>query len=147
MTSKPLTKMIVADDEENILEIIKFSIEEMPGLDVRYCRSGEEVIKTALEFQPDLMILDFMMPGMDGATTFQAIRLLPNLANIPIVFLTAKVQKREIEQYLEMGVIDVIPKPFDPMTLPDKILQCWEKANVALNTIDDSPREDVFNRS
>ncbi len=129
MTIKPLKKMIVADDEENILEIIKFCLEDLPNVEVHYLPSGQDVIKDALIFQPDLIVLDFMMPGMDGKTTLNALRLIPSLSKIPVIFLTAKVQKNEIEQYLEMGASSVIAKPFDPMNLAHTLQEYWEKIN------------------
>ena len=126
---KPLTKMIVVDDDVDILKITQFSLEEMKGVSIRYCRSGQEAIQEALVFQPDFMLIDVMMPQMDGVVLVQAMRLIPALANIPVAFLTAKIQKEEIESYHKMGIMDVITKPFDPLTLGDKILKIWNKLN------------------
>lgn len=118
--------MIVVDDDENILEIVTFALEELP-IDIRYCHSGQEAIQEALSFQPDLILLDFMMPNMDGEAVLHAMRLIPTLANIPVIFLTAKIQKEEREQYLKMGAVQVIGKPFDPMTLGETIQKYWNE--------------------
>lgn len=80
-----------------------------------------------MEFQPDLILLDIMMPKMDGIATLQAIKLLPSFVDVPVVFLTARAQKSEIKEYFKYGVIDVIVKPFDPISLPQIIQQIWEK--------------------
>jgi CheY-like chemotaxis protein len=75
---------------------------------------------------PDLILLDVMMPRMDGIATLKALQLLPNLAHIPIIFLTAKAQKYEVEDYFKLGIADVIVKPFDPNTLGSAIVRIWE---------------------
>src|SRR5258705_9071070 len=80
----------------------------------------------APDFAPDLILLDVMMPGMDGLMTLQALRELPATAATPVMFITAKVQPQEIAQYRELGALDVIPKPFDPMTLAATISAAWE---------------------
>jgi CheY-like chemotaxis protein len=77
------------------------------------------------EFGPDLILLDVMMPVLDGPTTFQALREIPALSATPVVFMTAKVQTEEVAFYRELGAVDVIPKPFDPMTLADQIREIW----------------------
>lgn len=127
MPGKKLEKMIIADDEEGILDIIKYCFEEMKGVEIKYCRTGEEVIREALNFKPDLVLLDYMMPGMDGAATLEAMRLIPALSKTPVIFITAKVQKEEIGSYTQMGVKDVIVKPFDPMKIVEIVNSCWEK--------------------
>ncbi|WP_068469508.1 response regulator [Candidatus Protochlamydia phocaeensis] len=129
MANKPLKKIIIADDEENILDILKYCMEDLPDVEVHYLGSGQEALQDALTFQPDLIILDFMMPGMDGQATLQALRLIPSLSKIPVVFLTAKVQKNEIDEFIRMGASNVIAKPFDPMTLAETIKNEWERIN------------------
>ena len=87
----------------------------------------EEAVKIALEFQPDLMLLDVMMPKMDGIATLQAIKLLPSLVNTPVIFITARSQKDEIESYRKQGVLDVITKPFDPSTFAQNLIKICSK--------------------
>jgi two-component system OmpR family response regulator len=125
--TKPLTKILFVDDDADTLTIAKFSLQTLQGVEVKYAGSGEEAIKIALEFQPDVILLDVMMPKMDGFATMKAIRELDSIAHIPIVFFTAKVQKEEIASYNQMGVIGVIVKPFDPLTLGEAIQRLWEQ--------------------
>ena len=80
-----------------------------------------------MAFSPDLLLLDVMMPGMDGPTTLKEIRKIPQYTDIPAIFMTAKIQPNEVAQYKAMGVIDVISKPFDPTTLANAIKSAWTK--------------------
>ncbi len=123
---KALKKIILTDDEEDIITIARFSFEMMPDVQVKFCHSGQETIQEALSFLPDLILLDVMMPNMDGLSTLQALKLMPSLAPIPVVFLTARSRKEEIKEYKRLGAFDIIPKPFDPMTLPQTIATIWE---------------------
>ena len=74
-----------------------------------------------------MILLDVMMPGMDGIETLRALKLIPSLSHIPVAFLTAKAQKKEIEDYLRLGACEVIVKPFDPLTFPSQLQSVWEK--------------------
>ena len=87
-----------------------------------------EALAVAEQFAPDLILLDVMMPGMDGPTTLAELRKKPTLAHTPVVFMTARVQRHEIEQYLAIGAADVISKPFDPMSLSAQVAAIWKKA-------------------
>lgn len=116
---------MVVDDDSDTLLVIKYCLEEIPSVTVKYASSGEEALQVLQGFIPDLILLDVMMPAMDGFETFKAIRKLPSLKKTPIVFFTAKVQKKDIEKQLAFGAFDVIVKPFD--SLPDQILSIWEK--------------------
>jgi two-component system OmpR family response regulator len=80
-------------------------------------------------FQPDLILLDVMMPEMDGPTTLKAFRKMPEANEILVIFMTARSQTHEVEEYMELGAIDVIRKPFDPITLCDQIKKIWEQYN------------------
>lgn len=123
-----LTKVLCADDEEDILAIVQICLEMLPDLEIACCRDGATAIAEAHKFRPDLVVLDVMMPGMDGPTAMCAIKADPLLKDIPVILMTARVQATEIAQYFEMGAAGVIPKPFDPMTLADQILGLWRKA-------------------
>lgn len=130
MSNQPLRKLLVVDDDLDILKIVEISLEGMTGVTFKYCSSGQQAIKEATTFHPDLMLVDIMMPAMDGFQLVQAIKALPELSNTPIVFLTAKIQKDEIAECHKAGVDYIIPKPFDPITLPDQIKEIWEKVQV-----------------
>ncbi len=113
-------KLLYVEDEADIREIAEFALED-EGFDIVFCASGEEALEKAVDFQPEVILLDVMMPGMDGPTTLKNLRTIPGLEKTPVIFLTAKVQPNEIQNFIALGAIDVIPKPFDPMTLADKI--------------------------
>ncbi len=125
--SEGLKKILFIDDDEDIHMVVRLCFRDMPGLDFRAAISGEEGIQMAMDFLPDLILLDVMMPKMDGIATLQAMKHLPKLSKTPIVFFTAKAQKSDVEQYFKYGVEDVIVKPFDPMTLSKTVQTIWER--------------------
>lgn len=127
MKKAPLTKILFVDDDPDILSIAKYCLESLSNTTVKYVTSGEAAVKEALVFLPDLILLDVMMPKMDGMATVSTLRLIPSLTHAPIVFITAKVQSEELEHYLNLGILDVIIKPFDPLTLATTILNIWDK--------------------
>jgi len=115
-----LTKILYVEDEPDIREVVQFALED-EGFELVSCSSGREAIAKAHSTTPDLVLIDVMMPGMDGPTTLLALRELPYMAATPVIFMTAKVQSQEVEQYKSLGAIGVISKPFDAMTLADQI--------------------------
>ncbi len=127
MPNKPLNKILYAEDEMDIQMIAKIALEQIGGFTVRYCKSGQEVLSSAGEFLPDLFLLDVMMPGMDGPELLNKLRKNKLFQPIPAIFITAKIQPNEIEEYKKMGVLGVIAKPFDPMTLADQLKALWNK--------------------
>jgi two-component system, OmpR family, response regulator len=124
--SAALDKILHVEDEVDIQEIAKMALEAVGGLNVRTCSDGEEALLVAPEFQPDLFLLDVMMPGMDGPETFQALQKLSGFENTPVIFMTAKVMEAEVARFKEIGALGVIAKPFDPMTLSDQIKALWD---------------------
>lgn len=120
-----LRKVMLVEDEADIREVAKMSLEMVGGLHVEVCSSGEEALQKAPVFAPDLVLLDVMMPGIDGPTTLQRLRTQPGLESTPVVFMTAKVMQAELDEYRALGAADVIPKPFDPMTLSDRLKDVW----------------------
>lgn len=122
-----LTRILYVEDEPDIQAVAQIALESVGGFTVKTCSSGEEALDNAVEFNPDLILLDVMMPGMDGPSTLEKLQNFPELKNTPAVFMTAKVQPQEVEQLLSCGAIDVIAKPFDPMTLADNIREIWNK--------------------
>lgn len=127
MTAPELRRILLVEDEPDIQQVARLALEAVGGFTVEICSSGSEAIEKAPLFAPDLMLLDVMMPGMDGPSTLNALRENPEISNTPAIFMTAKVQQHEVRRYKEMGVLDVIPKPFDPMTLSSTINNIWRQ--------------------
>jgi CheY-like chemotaxis protein len=114
-------RILHVDDEPDIREVVEISLGLDPNLAVRGCGSGGEALAAARDWSPSLILLDVMMPGMDGPTTLQHLRKSPQTASIPVVFMTARAQPRELEHFVSLGAEGVIPKPFDPMTLASSV--------------------------
>ena len=123
----PTLKIMYVDDEVDIRCIVEFALEDEVGMELRLCASGQEALDLAPTFRPDLILLDVMIPVMDGPTTLQRLRQLPGLAQTPVAFVTAKVQPTEVAYLTSIGAIDVIAKPFDPMRLPEQIRALWKR--------------------
>lgn len=119
-------KVLLVDDEDDIREVAQVSLEYVAGWDVLPARSGMEAIRCALQDQPDAILLDVMMPDMDGPTTFQKLQADEATRNIPVILLTAKVQASDRKRFEELGVRGIISKPFDPMTLSAEISRILE---------------------
>lgn len=114
-------KILIIDDEDDIREVAALSLESVAGWEVVTANSGAQGIARAAEQKPDAILLDVMMPGMDGPTTFRELRKNPTTAQIPVLLLTAKVQAADQRRFADLGVQAVLTKPFDPMTLSDQI--------------------------
>ena len=125
--NRPLEKILLAEDEPDIQEVARIALESVGGFVLKICESGQQAIDASTEFEPDLLLLDVMMPGMDGPTAFQQIRKISGMESIPVIFMTAKVQAQEQAHYRDLGAMHVISKPFDPMQLSDTIRRVWEK--------------------
>ena len=110
-------RILLVDDEPDIREVVDVSLGLDPEFKTRACASGADALVTAAEWSPSIILLDVMMPLMDGPTTLANLRKNPRTAHIPVVFLTARTQADEIEQYISLGAQGVLSKPFDPMTL------------------------------
>lgn len=124
-----LKKILHVEDEADIREVVKVILENLGEFVVESCDSCEEAVAKGPGFAPDLIILDVMMPGVDGPATLRALHEIPELAEVPVVFMTAKTQGHEVEMLRTRGAIDVIMKPFDPMTLTEQILDIWSRYN------------------
>ncbi|MCK5335549.1 MAG: response regulator [Gammaproteobacteria bacterium] len=124
--SNDLKRILYAEDEIDIQEIVKISLIELGGFDLKVCSSGEELLEEYAGFAPDLILLDVMMPVMDGISTFNTLKEMPDFTDTPVVFMTAKVQVNEVQFYKELGALEVISKPFNPMELPDMLRQIWQ---------------------
>jgi CheY-like chemotaxis protein len=121
-----LNRILYVEDEPDIQMVAKLALEMVGGFTLAVCSSGTEALEQATAFQPQLLLLDVMMPGMDGPTTLENLRKLAQTAHTPAVFMTAKVQPGEVAHYKTLGAIDVIPKPFDPMNLANQVRAIWD---------------------
>lgn len=121
-------RILIIDDEADIREIAQMSLEAVSDWEISTAYSGKEGLEKALMEQPDAVLLDVMMPEMDGPATFQKFRETLEVSHIPVVMLTAKVQASDRRRFLAMGVKGVLPKPFDPITLPAELAEIlgWE---------------------
>ncbi len=124
---KPLKKILYVEDEADIREVAVMALEMVGGFELKVCESGADAIDVASAYAPDLLLLDVMMPQMDGPATLKRLREIPQTANVPVIFMTAKVQHSEIAAYHQMGALGVIAKPFEPMTLADEIRKIWDR--------------------
>jgi len=114
-------RILIIDDEETIQTVVQFGIKITAGWDVLTASSGLKGIETAQAEQPDMILLDVMMPDMDGIATFKALQAHAKTQQIPVIFLTAKAQTAEKRQFNDLGVSGVITKPFNSLDLPDQI--------------------------
>ena len=116
-----IQKVLLVDDEDDIRTIGKVSLSKVGGWTTVLASSGADALVKADAERPDLILLDVMMPGMDGPTTLGRLRAQASTATTPVIFMTAKIQKQEVARYLELGAVGVIGKPFNPLTLPADI--------------------------
>lgn len=124
---KALKSILYVEDDHDIQMIARLALENVGGFHVTTANSGEEALTQTDTSTPDLILLDVMMPGMDGTSTLRHLRARPQTADTPVIFMTAKAQAHEVEMLLGLGAIAVITKPFDPMTLADEIRKHWNK--------------------
>ena len=114
-------RILIIDDEDDIRQVAAMSLETVAGWDVLTASSGAQGIRRAQIEQPDAILLDVMMPGMDGPSTFLELRRGRETADIPVILLTAKVQGADQKRFASLGVSGVLFKPFDPMTLAQQM--------------------------
>jgi len=121
-----LKNILYVEDEEDIATVVVMTLEELGDFEIKHCPCGQEALDAFPEFDPQLVILDVMMPGMDGPATLANLRKFKGADEVPVIFMTAKAQAHEQQRYMNLGAIGVITKPFDPMTLPDAVTELWE---------------------
>ncbi|MFT3931687.1 MAG: response regulator [Spongiibacteraceae bacterium] len=126
-----LQNILYVEDEPDIQRIVKLALELVAGMRVINCSSGMEAIARAHEISIDLILLDVMMPQMDGPTTLSRLREIPSLKDTPVVFMTAKAHPGEVAHFKSLGARDVIAKPFDPMKLADTLRDIWGRIDTA----------------
>jgi two-component system, OmpR family, response regulator len=124
---KTLHSILYVDDEEDIRAVVELSLQLDSSLDVVTCGSGVAALAYLEMHIPDLVVLDVMMPGLDGPATLAQMRARPETVAVPVIFLTAKAQRDELERFLQLGAIGVVSKPFDPMTLAQQLRALWSE--------------------
>jgi len=121
-----LTDILVVDDEHDVVVVADIALSRIGGYQVSVCTSGAEALDHLEQNSPDLVLLDVMMPDLDGPATLQRMRMDPRTARIPVAFVTARHQPRDLYRYRLLGVAGVIAKPFDPMALPSQVQNIWD---------------------
>jgi two-component system, OmpR family, response regulator len=129
MSTRDFQSVLYVDDDPDICSVVRATLRLVPGLNVQTADSGEQAIDLAFELRPDLVLMDVMMPGLDGPSTLKRMREITLLAKIPVIFMTAKVLPAEIAQFLQLGAIGVIVKPFDPLKLYGDLCVLWSNRN------------------
>jgi two-component system OmpR family response regulator len=124
---KALKKIMLVEDEPDIQLVTRLTLEHVGNYEVLICASGAEALQSVAAYAPDLILLDNMMPGMDGIATMEALRGLPDVAATPMVFLTASTQDEVRQDLLRRGALDVIFKPFEPRALVEQIRSIWQR--------------------
>lgn len=122
-----LKRILHVEDDPSIQAVTKVALEAVGGFQVLSCSGGQEALDQVLGFAPDFILLDVMMPGMDGPQTLERLRELVDIGEVPVAFMTAKVQPGEVAHYRSLGARDVIIKPFDPMQLAAQVRQIWSQ--------------------
>jgi CheY-like chemotaxis protein len=125
-------RVLHVDDESDIREVVEMSLALDPDFMIRSCGSGADALTASDDWPPDLILLDVMMPVMDGPTTLRRLRERPKTTYTPVVFMTARAQAREIEQFVALGAAGVIAKPFDPMTLAESVKNFVRPSKISL---------------
>jgi len=126
---KELKKILYAEDEPDIQMIVETIIQAMSDYNIKICDNGQVLLDCVEDYKPDLILLDVMMPLMDGPTTFKNLQENEKTNDIPVIFMTAKAQVHEVKAFSDSGVIGIITKPFDPMQLCSIIKEFWDENN------------------
>jgi DNA-binding response OmpR family regulator len=126
MTAHRLQRVLFVDDDEVVQHLVRLSLERIGGLTVELVNDSAKAVEAGLRFKPDMIVLDWFMPGMDGTQLFNGLRAVPELAQVPVVFLTVKAHWRTRDELLELGAAGVITKPFSARDLADQLKAIWD---------------------
>ena len=129
MTQRSLRRILVVDDDRDVLSIVCIVLKSVGGFEAEACGMAHEAVEAARRFEPDLILLDVMMPEMDGPTVLKALRAEPRTESIPVVFMTAKVMPNEANRYASLGVAGVIAKPFNTRSLIERVQAIWQECS------------------
>lgn len=126
--SRQLRRILHVEDVPAIQLVMRIALERVGGFEVLSCSTGQEALDRADGFAPDLILLDAMLPEMDGAEVLRQLHGRLDLAQVPVVFLTGDITPERDRQLRQLGARDVLIKPFDPMQLPGRLRQIWQDA-------------------
>ena len=124
---RKLKSILYVEDDLHVRTTAKLVLEVLGKFEVRDCASGRDALRAAQDFYPDLILLDMMMPELDGIRTLAMLRLLPHLCDTPAMFVTGMTSPEDIERYVQAGVIGVIPKPVSPLRLSAQVQGLWQQ--------------------
>jgi len=122
-----LKKILYVEDQKDIQLIARVALESISHYQLKICDGGEQALDCMAECSPDLILLDVMMPGIDGPGTMIEMRKREELQSIPVIFMTAKVLPNEVDELMSLGALGVISKPFDPVSLGSQIQEIWDR--------------------
>jgi CheY-like chemotaxis protein len=125
MPDRPLNRICYVEDDEDIQRIVRMSLERVGKMTVAVVGDPTQAIETMAEFRPDLVMLDWMMPVMDGPTLFRQMKLRPETSGLPVVFITARASQRDLDELKALGAAGTISKPFSPKDLPEQLRAIW----------------------
>ena len=125
MPDRPLNRICYVEDDEDIQRIVRMSLERVGKMTVAVVTDPTQAIQTITEFRPDLVMLDWMMPVLDGPTLFRQMKLRPETSALPVVFITARASQRDLDELKTLGAAGTISKPFSPKDLPDQLRAIW----------------------
>jgi CheY-like chemotaxis protein len=125
MPDRPLNRICYVEDDEDVQRIVRMSLERVGKMTVAVVGDPTQAIETMAEFRPDLVMLDWMMPVMDGLTLFRQMKLRPETRALPVVFITARASQRDLDELKSLGAVGTISKPFNPKDLPDQLRAIW----------------------
>ena len=126
MPAQPLNRICYVEDDEDIQKIVRMSLERIGKMTVEVVGDPLLAIEAIKAFKPELVMLDWMMPGMDGPTLFRKMKEVPEVSGLPVVFITAKASQRELDELRALGAAGTISKPFSPRDLPDQLRAIWK---------------------
>jgi len=126
MPAQPLQRVCYVEDDEDIQKIVRLSLERIGKITVEVVGDPLAAIEAMKAFKPDLVMLDWMMPGMDGPTLYRKMREVPEVRDLPVVFITAKASEKELNELRSLGAAGTISKPFAPQDLPAQLREIWK---------------------
>jgi len=126
MPAHPLVRICYVEDDEDIQKIVRMTLERIGKMTVEVVGDPLQAIETIKRFKPELVLLDWMMPGMDGPTLYRKMKEVPEVRDLPVVFITAKASPKELDELRALGAAGTISKPFTPRDLPEQLRAIWK---------------------